>query len=70
MFESTNCLAEFLAMDLQGRAAQIGHLHVLEVPPDAFIGIQVRGVSGQSFQPNGSASLFQQGFPGAAAMNR
>jgi len=69
VFESADCLAKFLSMGLQGGAAQIGHLHVLEVPPDAFIGIQVRSISGQPFQPNGSARFFQQGFYSAAAMN-
>lgn len=50
--------------------ADIGELDVLQVLPDAFVGIQVGSVTRPALQPDPALGMFQDGFDRAAAMNR
>ena len=68
--EAADGVTECVAMGGQVGAADIGELHVLQVLPDAFVGIQVGGVTRQTFQPDPALGLFQDSFDRAAAMDR
>ncbi len=69
-FETTDGVAEFLAMGVEVGTADVGELDILQVLPDAFVRIQVGGIPWQAFQPDPAVGLFQDGFDRAAAMDR
>lgn len=69
-FEAVNGVLEIVAMGVHVRAARIRQLHMLEVLPDIFVRIQIRGVTGRAFQPDRTVRRCQRGFHVATAMDR
>lgn len=56
-------------MSGQIRAVAVGQLDVFEMIPDAFIGVEIGCVAGQSFQPDTAIGLAQPVFDDSAAVD-
>src|SRR3990172_210948 len=62
---------QFIAQFVQIMTTQVLHLNLFQIAPDAFIGVQVRGVGGQLFQMKTlSGALPQEIFDRLTAMSR
>jgi hypothetical protein len=52
MTQTGNGKAQFIAQFIEGMADEIAQLDVLEIAPDAFIGIQLGCIGRQTLKPN------------------
>jgi hypothetical protein len=69
--ESGGCQAEVTAKMIEGLAANVPQLDVLEVMPDALVRVQVRGVAGERLQADALRSaLSEEVLDRLAAMDR
>lgn len=70
MSQTIGSFAQFGAQVRQVQAADIGEFDVLEIAPDAFIGVEVGRVAGQTFQVDTlRAALGQEVAQGGAVMS-
>jgi hypothetical protein len=71
MAQTRGGFPQFVPEFIQRIAAQVFHFNILQVVPDAFVRVEVRGITGQLFQVNATGrTLSEKGFDLVTAMSR
>ena len=71
MTQPSGSLAKFRAQVVEVQATDVSEFDILEIAPDAFIGVQVRGVARQAFKMDAlCGALAQELAHGGAMMSR